>query len=948
MPSERELIQSAKAHAAAVTDAVAAAETAYRRCLEQVEQDLNRRILDIRTASGEREAKVRQDHQDAVARAEQEFKRVAAGAGLWAAPWDDPRWAEYQPAAEPPPVARFGSLTVTGSATSTSFETPALIPFTSGQSMVLRTSRDGKARAVAAVQALTLRLLALVPPGKLRLLLIDPVGLGENLAMFMNLAQKPVEMPELVGDKVWTEQHDIEKRLADLSSHMEMVFQTYLRGHYESMEQYNREAGEVAEPYRLVIAVDFPANFSEDAAKRLVSIASKGPRCGVYAVVLVDTDQPLPHGFNLADLESSAHVIMRGPTRFVWQDSESEFEFATMPLELDAPPPREMFERLIQAIGANAKEASKVEVPFEKIMPPVAEWWKGDSASALEVRIGRAGARDWQHFKVGQGTAQHALVAGRTGSGKSTLMHTLITGLAMAYPPEELELYLVDFKKGVEFKDYATYLLPHARVVAVESEREFGLSVLQGLDADLERRGEAFRSAGCNALADYRRSAGARLPRVLLLVDEFQEFFTEDDGIARQAAVLLDRLARQGRAFGIHMLLGSQTLAGAYTLARSTIDQMAVRIALQCSEADSRLILSEDNPAARMCSRPGDAFYNAMSGAKEGNQRFQVAWLHDDQRKVFLKQIHDFAQAQGAALRKPIVFEGNAPARLEEKDDHPLKALLALGEWPVPPPAVPAWLGEPIAIKEPTAALFGRHAGRNLIIVGRDEASARGMLTSALLSLAAQYHPEDARFYVSDMAGMSGDDAALLVLKDALPHEVRLVPRRRLEETLQEIHAIVAERAKEDRPGGPAIYFVLVGLQRSRDLRRDDDFSSYHKEEGAPPSPPELFRGILRDGAEVGVHVLAWADSGAALGQVVDRKGMNEFGLRVALAMPDRDSNDLLDSSAAAKLGPYRALLLDEEKPGVLEKFRPYDKPGVEWLADVGRRLRSRPHQRTG
>lgn len=942
MPSERELIQSAKAHAAAVSEAVAAAEAAYRRCLEEIEQDLNCRLQDSRTARGEREAKVQQDHRDTVARAEQELKRVAAGAGLWAAPWDDPRWADYRPAAEPPPVVRFGSLTITGPATNAVLETPALIPFTAGQSIVFRTSRDGKADAVAAVQSLALRLLALVPPGKLKILLIDPMGLGENLAMFMNLAQKPTEMPELVGDKVWTERHDIERRLADLTSHMEMVFQTYLRGHYESMEQYNHEAGEVAEPYRLVVVMDFPANFSEDAAKRLVSIVSKGSRCGVYAVVLVDTDQPLPHGFNLADLEAMAHVVMRGPTRFVWQNPE----FATMPLDLDGPPPREIFEHLISDIGAAAKEASKVEVPFDKIVPLAAEWWRSDSASGLEVPIGRAGARELQHFQVGEGTAQHALVAGRTGSGKSTLMHTLITGLAMAYPPEELELYLVDFKKGVEFKDYATHLLPHARVVAVESEREFGLSVLQGLDTELERRGEAFRAAGCNALVDYRRIAGARLPRVLLLVDEFQEFFTEDDGIARQAAVLLDRLARQGRAFGMHVLLGSQTLAGAYSLARSTIDQMAVRIALQCSEADSRLILSEDNPAARLLSRPGDAFYNAMSGQKEGNRRFQVAWLHDDQRKAYLKQIHDFARAQGGTLRKPIVFEGNAPARLEEKDDHPLKALLDLEDWPAARPTVPAWLGEPIAIKEPMAALFGRHAGRNLIIVGRDEVAARGMLASALLSLAAQHHPEDARFYVSDLAGMSVDDATLLTLKEALPHEVRLVPRRWLEETLQEIHGIVAERAKEDRQGGPAMYLVLVGLQRARDLRRDDDFSSYRKEEGAPPSPPELFRDILRDGAEVGVHVLAWSDSCAALSLVVDRKSMNEFGLRVALAMPDRDSNDLLDSSAAAKLGPCRALLMDEERPAVLEKFRPYDKPAVDWLADVGRRLRSRPHRR--
>ena len=96
-------------------------------------------------------------------------------------------------------------------------------------------------------------------------------------------------------------------------------------------------------------------------------------------------------------------------------------------------------------------------------------------------------------LQLGQGTSQHVLVAGKTGSGKSTLWHALITNLALHYSPDELELYLIDFKKGVEFKAYATHEIPHARVIAIESEREFGLSVLQRLDAELKYRGEAFR-----------------------------------------------------------------------------------------------------------------------------------------------------------------------------------------------------------------------------------------------------------------------------------------------------------------------------------------------------------------------------------------------------------------------------------------------------------------------
>src|SRR5207237_1822104 len=117
----------------------------------------------------------------------------------------------------------------------------------------------------------------------------------------------------------------------------------------------------------------------------------------------------------------------------------------------------------------------------------------GDATSELRVPIGRMGATRSQLLKLGKGVAQHALIAGKTGSGKSTLLHVLVTNLALWYHPDEVEFYLVDFKKGVEFKTYATHKLPHARAIAVESDREFGLSVLQRLDAAPWRRGAMYR-----------------------------------------------------------------------------------------------------------------------------------------------------------------------------------------------------------------------------------------------------------------------------------------------------------------------------------------------------------------------------------------------------------------------------------------------------------------------
>jgi DNA segregation ATPase FtsK/SpoIIIE-like protein len=319
--------------------------------------------------------------------------------------------------------------------------------------------------------------------------------------------------------------------------------------------------------------------------------------------------------------------------RIMWSSDKDRWSWPTNPLDRfnvkwDTPPDPQTLTKVVRGIGELAKTALRVEVPFSVVAPPAGQIWTQSSARGVEIPLGRAGARQLQSLKLGEGTSQHVLLAGRTGSGKSTLLHAIVTNAALRYSPDELELYLVDFKKGVEFKNYATRELPHAKVVAVESEREFGLSVLERLDRELTDRGERFRRAGVQDVAGFRVARPAEpLPRILLVVDEFQELFNEDDRLSTDAASLLDRLVRQGRAFGVHAILGSQSMAGAYAIARSTMGQMGVRIALQCNENDSRLILSEDNPAARMLSRPGEAIYNDANGLVEGNHLFQAVWM---------------------------------------------------------------------------------------------------------------------------------------------------------------------------------------------------------------------------------------------------------------------------------------------------------------------------------
>jgi hypothetical protein len=814
------------------------------------------------------------------------------------------------------------------------FTLPALVRCPTHLSLVLEAKGDGRRASIQTLQAYMLRLVSSLPPAKCRFTIIDPVGLGENFAAFMHLADYD---DQLISRRIWTEPRHIEQRLVDLSEHMENVIQKYLRNEFKTIDEYNRYADEVAEPFRFLVIANFPANFSEAAARRLMSIAASGPRCGVFVLLGVDSDQPMPPGFSLGDVRANATSLVWRQDRFVGREGLP----AEYPSHLEMPPPDEICTRILHSIGRQAKQAGKVEVPFEAICPPREEYWKSSARSGLDVPLGRAGATRLQAMKLGSGTSQHVLISGKTGSGKSTLLHALITSIALRYSPDEVELYLVDFKQGVEFKTYAAHELPHARVVAIESDREFGLSVLEKLDAELRRRAELFRQAEVQDLAGYRDAQpDFPLPRVMLIVDEFQEFFTEDDRTAHESSLLLDRLVRQGRAFGIHVLLGSQTLAGAYSLARSTLGQMAVRIAMQCSEADAHLILSEDNTAARLLSRPGEAIYNDSNGMIEGNHPFQVVWLSDERRDHFLEQVTELDHQHGRSARPRLVFEGNVPADLEKNH--------LLADWlsgdrkrSDKDTELTAWLGDAVSIKDPTAATFGAHSGSNLLIVGQNDEAAIGMFVSSLVSLSIQLAGDAGptglpRFVLID--GSPGSSIAARTLAEVgelLGPQFKSLANRDIPGALGDLSAEMTRRQESTEPDLPPIFLLIYAIQTVRDLRKDDDDFGYSRHgEDKPPSPAKLFGTILREGPALGVHTIVWCDTLNNLNRTFDRQALREFEQRVLLQMSGTDSSTLIDTPAASKLGTNRALLADEGQ-NLTEKFRPYRVPPREWLEQV-------------
>ncbi len=883
---------------------------------------------------------LRGDWNEGLARLRRLLEETPRVQAAWLTDWEQAARAEWRPPAASNGVVPFGSLELDAAELAPAVRegvefladytgavrVPAVLALPQRGSLLVQTGRAGRAHALHALRAVMLRLLTSFPAGRVRFILLDPVGLGETFAGFMHLADYE---EALVGGRVWTEGEHIEARLAELTSHMENVIQKYLRNEFATIDAYNRQAGELAEPYRFLVIADFPANFSDGAARRLASIVSSGARCGVFTLIAQDQRISGPPGLQLEDIAAgSVHIVHDGGGFKLADEVLGRF-----PLTLDQPPAEDVLTRIMHSVGRAAKDALRVEVPFAAIAPRPEQLWQRESAGGLEAPIGNAGAVRLQQFRLGRGLAQHALVAGKTGSGKSTLLHVIVTNLALWYSPDEVELYLVDFKKGVEFKTYVTNRLPHARVIAIESDREFGVSVLQRLDAEMSRRGELFRAAGVQDVAAFRAPTGRRLARILLIVDEFQIYFAEDDKLAQDAGVLLDRLVRQGRAFGIHALLGSQTLGGTAGLPRSTLGQMAVRIALQCSEADAQLILDDTNVAARLLSRPGEAIYNDAGGRVEGNSAFQVAWLPDDERNGYLARVAAHAGRSGTRTAPPVVFEGNAPA--DVRQNLALERFIEAPHWPARPAPPRAWLGEPVAIKEPTGVTFQRQSGANLLVVGQRDDAARCLLETALLGMAVQNPPQAARFVI--LPGAAGEERTTPAFRrvlELLPHAWRLVEWRDVPEVLAELAGELRRRLETRSTTEPSIFVVVNGLQRYRMLRRREESFSFSARDDEGPATDRQFAELLREGPPLGLHVLAWSDTLATLERTLDRAALGEFDHRVLFQLSAADSSNLIDSPEANRLGMHRALLFSQEL-GLLEKFRPYGPPDTDWLEHV-------------
>lgn len=820
---------------------------------------------------------------------------------------------------------------------------------------MFRFKGDERKSVVADARDLGMRLFTMLPPGKAKFTFIDPVTAGDTFAMFNRLVGSDDRTREIINGQVWSKTADIESKLNTTIDHISNITQRCLQGKYKNIYEYNVDAEQNAEAYHVLMLMDFPAGMSDQSLRLLEQIVTSGPKCGVFTIIfrnesqyqkISDRSRPLVENiqsaFQILDYSSNGTEIsfsslQANNKKFLWNNIQI--------------PTGENLDRVIETLKKGIKTAEKVVIGIDKVS-------KAESTSSaqegIRIPIGIHGANEIQYLTLGVGGSHHALIAGVAGSGKSSLLHTIILRALTQYSPEELVIYLVDFKRGVEFKIYADFELPSFKVIAIESEREFGYNILMALEREQKIRADLFKKSRVDKIEEYR-DLGKKMPRVLVIMDEFHELFSSsNDEFGKKSAQIMERIVRQGRAFGVHMILASQSYSNITGIDRAVFDQMAVRIVLKCSKTDANLLLDNGSNEIDLISidDPGRAVYNSEAGNKEYNSHFRVAYIEPSSHRGMLQEISDSTRKYLDRARPTRILLSN----IEDNQYSIFNQFTEIAPESYKTPGR-LYIGEPLSVTNNMPMDLTRSEYSNVLMIGGDTDKARSMFAFAMLSLCINYRikhgrsPDKPFIYVLNCKPLDDSyftDIPNLMATELLTSYIQDVPywdTTAVGDVLAELHENISNPDK--RLGDTDRYLFVFGYQRAEALKsetkkskNDDIFSSYDmmpsNSSSSSFSNREMLEALLTRGAEKGVHTIIWHDSYQAL-NIEDNKIGSYFAMKVAFDMTQEEFSRFVGANDVSLMSENNAIYYNRARDN--QKFRPYQAPDEEWLREISAKL---------
>lgn len=554
----------------------------------------------------------------------------------------------------------------------------------------------------------------------------------------------------------------------------------------------------------VAVVLDYPYNVSEKLSQTIRRALEIGPNAGLALIVQKNTSASGDAG---NETDSVIEQLMRIRTDSNKVSCEF-FEQAGVSVTMDEAIDANVIGQIMNLVSDATLSQTGPTYPLEDLIAPALEnFWQKDASESLDALIGKAGTQDLVvSFRSENPPLPNMLVGGAVGQGKSNLLLDIIFSLTTQYSPDELELLLLDFKRGLEFKRFdkneaGEGWLPHAKILSLESNQEFGMATLRYIRTELNRRSQIYKEVGANSIDEFRR-AGGKIPRILVIIDEFQILFDGEGDEVQEAVDLLNEVAKQGRAFGVHLILASQTISGITGLrvkGDSIFAQFPMRMSLKNTEQESQAILSQGNKAAAELTYRGEVIFNKNLGQDpdRSNIRGIAAWVKSD---VFEKIQYEMWKK--GHNEPPMVFIGSAYASWDAEQIATLQ--------PRKDQMVEAWIGRPIAISnEPFKFELDTDTNQGIALVGTGDEEAYATLISSTATMVKTLGIGAKVVFMCGLNAMPDSLSAFAQNLEAKGFPVEIVNRREIPEYLVRKVGPVLESEVED----PTVYIGL-GMQR--------------------------------------------------------------------------------------------------------------------------------------
>ncbi|MCP3736648.1 DNA translocase FtsK [Helicobacter pylori] len=535
-----------------------------------------------------------------------------------------------------PKFLSYGLLHVSGkNGANMEFLLPKVYPFPP-KSLYIEHEKDGQF-----LREMLMRLLSSVPLVQLEVILIDALSLGGIFNLARRLLDKNNDF--IYQQRILTESKEIEEALKHLYEYLKVNLQEKLAG-YKDFAHYNEKEKDPL-PLKALFLSGVDA-LSQNALYYLEKIMRFGSKNGVLSFVNLESEK---NNQSAEDLKKHAEFF-RDTTSF------ERLKYLNVEVINDQGIKSQHMQDFADKIKAYYEKKKVVKRELKDLQKDE-KFWTKSSQHEVVVPVGWDINHKEVYFEIDE-VQNHTLICDHSGSGKSNFLHVLIQNLAFYYAPNEVQLFLLDYKEGVEFNAYTDPILEHARLVSVASSVGFGVSFLSWLCDEIEKRSNLFKQFNVKDLSDYRKHE--KMPRLIVVIDEFQVLFSDNSTKGKESVERsLNTLLKKGRSYGVHLILATQTMRGG-EIDSSIKAQIANRIALPMDADDSAKILDDD--VACELVRP-EGIFNNNGGHQKYHTKMSIPKAPDD-FKSFLTKIHaEFNQRNLAPIDRKI-YNGETPLKM--------------------------------------------------------------------------------------------------------------------------------------------------------------------------------------------------------------------------------------------------------------------------------------------